>query len=201
MMWHPRLASSVTILASVLFTCGCQTGAKRLAATAAPLGPAEAADIQQSMSNLRRVHESIAFYQNAHGGKLPPNLGATLPYGTESWEAPADGAPAELTPAEKAAAYLSPGALKRTRVPARPTPEWVNRNTSYVYLADERVVDEKVPEWDKTALAHEPLELRRGAVAVLMFDGHVEAMEPGRAEAVIETSKQRIRAAQALASR
>jgi hypothetical protein len=84
-------------------------------------------DRQQALWDMRKLGEAFNAYMAAHDGVLPPDLGSLLEYVPmhERLE----------TPRQRAALFLSINARKNTHVPEEPTPEWVNRNASYIYLA------------------------------------------------------------------
>ncbi len=91
------------------------------ARTGSPLPP-----YQATIRDLRLINKAISAYEADHNKQFPPDLGATLKY------LPSDELP---TPADKARVYLSPKAERRIEPPADLTPEWVNANATYAYLA------------------------------------------------------------------
>lgn len=105
----------------------------------------------QAVWDLRVVSKAVLAYAEDHGGELPPDLGSTLRY------IPAD-SNRTATPAQRAAAYLSPRAKATTRVPEEPTPEWVNSHATYVYLGGAGTNIVKIPDRMCTLLLHGPLD-------------------------------------------
>ncbi len=93
-------------------------------------------DDHQATWDLGRIVDAITAYAKDHKGQLPPDLGAALPY------VPTDKLRL-ATPAQRAGIFLLPAARRNTHIPDQPTPEWVNRNTSYVYLAASKTEGEK----------------------------------------------------------
>jgi hypothetical protein len=91
------------------------------ARTGSPLPP-----YQATIRDLRLINKAISAYQADHDKQYPPDLGSTLRY------LPTDELP---TPADRARVYLSPRAKRRIEPPEDLTPEWVNANATYAYLA------------------------------------------------------------------
>jgi hypothetical protein len=100
----------------------------------------------QLVSDLRAVGAAILAYTKANGGDLPPDLGATLPYVKETKRT--------KTPAQRAAVFLSPRVRANLHVPEAPTADWVNRNTSFVYLGCGGVKLSAVEDPQRTLLVH-----------------------------------------------
>ena len=92
-------------------------------ATGAPLP-----DHYQAEADLTRLGRAILAYAKANKGTLPPDLGVTLSY------MPAEGKRG-ATPAQRARCYLAPHAASNIHIPDAPDADWINRNTSYTYLA------------------------------------------------------------------
>jgi beta-lactamase regulating signal transducer with metallopeptidase domain len=107
------------------------------------------------------LHLAVLNYASKHEWRLPPDLGTTLPYVLDYDRA--NGGFKTVPPAEAAKYYLCPLDREKVAVPAVPTPEWINRNTSYEYLggADvnvdaltEEQFDGAVITYEKTGGAH-----------------------------------------------
>lgn len=111
-------------------------------ATGAPF-PAD----RQALWNAATIVKALRAYADAHEGVLPPNLGAALAH------VPADPVRA-ATPCARARIFLSPSRAETTFIPDVPTPEWVNRNTSYVYLGGGGVLLGRVEDPGRTVLIH-----------------------------------------------
>jgi beta-lactamase regulating signal transducer with metallopeptidase domain len=107
-------------------------------------------DIQQAAFDLTLVSHAIAAYTKSHAGQLPPDLGATLSYIQTT--------PRTSTPAQKARAYLLPAAQRTAQIPDDPTPEWINANTSYVYLGRPGLDLPRIPDPQNVMLVHGPLD-------------------------------------------
>ena len=78
------------------------------------------------------IRDAIRAYAAAHGDHLPPDLGSLLEF------LPADQV-RRPTPRDRARVFLSPRAAANTFIPEDPDRDWINRNSSYVYLANESV--------------------------------------------------------------
>jgi hypothetical protein len=81
----------------------------------------------QVLWDLQRLSEAFRAFTQAHDGMLPPDLGSLLDY-LPAHERLATGK-------QRGEVFLSAEARKNTFVPEDPSPDWVNRNTSYIYLA------------------------------------------------------------------
>lgn len=113
-------------------------------------------DYYDAMRDVELIARSILAYTKDHDGLLPPDLGATLKY------IPTETLPS-AAPAEKARVYLSPKTQRSIKVPDDPTPDWVNRNSSYTYLGGPGVPLAKVYEAGLQVIVHgdlnEPYEI------------------------------------------
>lgn len=145
-----------------------------------------------SMKNLLNLGVAVHGYAANNNDQLPPDLGATLAYVDRNSEwTEEDKRPA--SPQEKARLYLTPQDQKATEIPDAATPQWINENTSYMYLGREDVTLSAIPQdvWATTVLLHERLDAKRpqpdadNQIAVVWCDGHVELLP-------VELAKQRI---------
>jgi hypothetical protein len=100
----------------------------------------------QLVFDMRAVGEAILAYSKAHEGDLPRDLGATLAFVKETKRT--------KTPAQRAAIYLSPRVKANMHVPDEPTVEWVNRNTSFVYLGAAGVKLSAIEDPQRALLLH-----------------------------------------------
>jgi hypothetical protein len=131
-------------------------------------------DYHQATWDLTRIVEAITAYAKDHKGQLPPDLGATLPY------VPID-KQRLVTPAQRAGIFLLPAARRNTHIPDQPTPEWINRNTSYVYLGaskaetDTPLLRDRIEEAWRTVLVHGKLD---AAISVERRGGREEKLIP-----------------------
>jgi hypothetical protein len=127
-------------------------------------------------------------------GKLPGDLGATLPF-IQPWHASMKAADAKA----KASLYLSPENEKKIKIPESPTGEWVNENASLVYLGNEKVVLSQIPseKWGRTILVHEKLDqdAKKEFIVVAFVDAHSENVKLENAKEMIEESKKTLAAA------
>ena len=74
--------------------------------------------------DTRLILQGILAYTKDHEGRLPPDLGAVVTYVLP-----------DLPARDRALVFLSPRAERINEMPAEVTPEWVNKSTSYTYLA------------------------------------------------------------------
>jgi hypothetical protein len=112
-------------------------------------------DAIQHQCNLEILWQAVRTYAGAHDGKLPPDLGSLLEF------IPAD-QKRLATLRDRARVFLSPHAAANTFIPDQPDAEWVNRNTSYVYLGSDSALLDQID--DRTmALIHLKLDLPLGA--------------------------------------
>ena len=144
---------------------------------------------------LRSAAFAAMQYAHDHDQHLPPDLGSAMAYIDKG------------TPSEEAKLFLTPRDEERIRVPDVPTPEWVNQNTSYVYLAQDVDLN-KLSEAAKsqTILMHTKLDdpfphPKSGKVVVAAWvDGHSEILPPELAVRCIAESKKILEAARAPAT-
>jgi len=98
---------------------------------------------------------------------------------------------------------LTPGDERNLTIPNAPTADWINQNTSYVYLAADldrnKIVNSangsQAKVWGNTVMYHTQLDQpftdsKRGGVIILTYiDGHSEVQPIGKAKRIIEASK------------
>lgn len=125
-------------------------------------------DEQQVIFDLTQIMRGVRAYAAAHGGLVPATLGLALEY------VPGD-TPRTSTPAKCARLFLSPRAKKETSVPEAPTPEWVDANSSYVYLGREGLALARVPLPDTIVLLHGRTDQ---GVETKRLDGTLRVMIP-----------------------
>jgi hypothetical protein len=174
---------------------------------AAATGPAtQPQDPKQSEINICARHmldveQAVYHYANARRGRLPASLGETFQYLRPYSEWTATSQP-KGTPAERAARYLTPADAKAKTIPDNPTPQWIDENTSFIYIGDPGVSisDIRQADWGTTVIAH--VKLDEGytvqvngkptkLIPLVMLDGHEEAMTVEIAKQMIEESKKR----------
>jgi hypothetical protein len=141
------------------------------------------AEMLRDIRNLLNIGQAIYRYAADHDGRLPESLGETLAY-IERWSDWTADLQPQATLAERARLYLSMRDLVAKQVPELPTPEWVDANTSYIYLG-RAGRQPPAEEWGRTVIAH--VKLDDGHVVVgpdqnrvavfpaVMLDGHVES--------------------------
>lgn len=98
---------------------------------------------------------------------------------------------------------LTPGDERNLTIPDNPTADWINQNTSYVYLAADvdrnKIVNSangsQSKVWGTTVMFYTRLDQpftdsRRGDVVILTYiDGHSEVQTVAKAKRIIEASK------------
>jgi hypothetical protein len=99
-------------------------------------------DAVQIELDCGHILQAIRAYAAAHGDRLPPDLGSVLSY------LPPDDR-RRPTPRDRARVFLTPDAARNTFIPENPDADWINRNTSYVYLANDAA---KLSELDENTL-------------------------------------------------
>src|SRR5205814_5153079 len=129
------------------------------------------------MSNARQLGQGIMLYFNDNRGQLPPNLGELFVY-MEKQQMP-----------NAAEMFICPRELPNKQIPVKVTREWIEANTSYVYLASAKTAWQRLPV-TTSILLHEKLEAGHDrGIVVLWADGHGEIMGRELAPAAIEKSK------------
>ncbi len=147
--------------------------------------------LSRSVTPMKYVGIALLLYAREHDNRLPPTLGNALPYGDD-----------ELSLASKARTYLLPRDQHGVAWPGTPTPEWVNANTSYVYLGRNVDLSRMPPEvQNRTIVFHSqrdaPLKHpKSGDVMIAIFlDGHGEILTPAEALPAIAASQKALDAA------
>jgi hypothetical protein len=102
---------------------------------------------RQIAADLTEVIAAIRAYADANDGLLPPDLGAALPYVRHDDRRLA-------TARGRARVFLTPRKAADTFIPDDPAPEWVNRNTSYVYLGGADLRLARIEDPRRTLLVH-----------------------------------------------
>jgi hypothetical protein len=155
---------------------------------------------RECCNDMRNVAQAAQAYAGHHQDQLPPDLGQTLRR-LDRWAQMTQQDNRHATPQEKAAMYLCPVDRKRAKLPETPTPEWVNANTSYVYLGSNAKLS-AIPQakWGSTIIVHDNLDGRHSemgdVVIVVMLDAHGETMTKAEAQAAIAESMRTLAAAQ-----
>jgi hypothetical protein len=202
--WTSAAAAAITlVVAGAAVTLAAKSGtlhvpvkAQSAAATTAAIAataPTTRPDAQvfavKCMINARSLGQGIVLYANENRGQLPANLGDLYAYMEKQ------GTPkvAEL--------FICPRELADKRIPEKVTREWIELNTSYVYLANAKTAWQRLPN-PASILLYEKLEggHERGVVA-LYADGHAEMVGREIAPAAIEKSKKAIERANGNAPR
>ena len=111
--------------------------------------------VNECVQNEYWISLAAVHYASQHEWRLPPDLGATLPY-LLRYDQQA-GKLVAIPPAEAAKYYICPQDQVKVQVPSNPTPEWVNQNTSYGYLGGPDVnMDALTPkQLDDTVMLYE----------------------------------------------
>jgi len=102
---------------------------------------------RQIAADLTEVMIAIHAYAEANRGQLPPDLGAALPFVRAE-------SPRLSTPRARARVFLTPRKAAKTFIPDEPTPQWINRNTSYVYLTGDDLRLGHIEDPQRTVLVH-----------------------------------------------
>ena len=220
MMWT-RLKVAALVAATVLFLGGLSIvfsqaiggrDASRPLASAAPPASQPATQPEDNLggwtaealrcaSNMRNISQAVLRSANRND-HLPADLGATLRR-VDRWSdmTADDKRPATL--AEKAAMYICPLDQKDLKIPEQPTPDWVNKNTSYVYLGNAEVVLSKIPQdkWGSTVIVHDKLDRghvfpKSGELFVAAYmDGHAVTLTKDQFKQAIAESLKTLEAA------
>lgn len=152
---------------------------------------------------LRNLTAAIYAYSAKHGGKLPADLYSLALAGAEPGGEAGGAARAGANGLSRDAAtrsLVSPAHQEAMNVPKDVTPEWVNGNSSYRYLANGEVSLDGIQDWSSVVVAH--LRLDAGHVSevgpdnlegrtftLAYADGHVEILPGGEAERRIAHSQ------------
>jgi hypothetical protein len=163
--------------------------------------PAQRDDMFECAGRIRDVGIAIFTYSSRHQGHLPKSLGETFVYVQPNHEWTPTNEP-KATGAKKGSLYLTPEDGRSKSIPENPTPQWIDENTSFVYLGDPAVLIKNLRpgESGTTVIAH--VKLDEGytipvdgkpmiLIPLLMLDGHEEAMRLDIAKQMIEESKKR----------
>jgi hypothetical protein len=142
----------------------------------------------ECMARMRGLASVAWRYANNHNDHLPPNLGSVMNQFRNSHDA--------------AESSLTPGDERLLNIPDHPTADWINHNTSFVYLAANLNLH-RFPNtaFNTTVMMHTRLDQpfqhpKAGDVAILAFiDGHIELFPLAEARKIIESSKQKLAAA------
>jgi prepilin-type processing-associated H-X9-DG protein len=127
-------------------------------------------------SHQKNIGHAIATYANANNGQYPPNLGALV----ENLESPI--------------VFTCPNADKHIPenwqdMTVEQRTEWVNKNTSYVYLGAGLTTQTATPE---TIVLHDRENRHQGEGMNLLYgDGRVQFVPVQQAKQAIRTQRQR----------
>jgi RNA polymerase sigma-70 factor (ECF subfamily) len=134
---------------------------------------------------MRAATLAIIQYANQHQNHFPPDLGSTLQY----------------TPRKaKGSMFFTPEDEAKLKFPDTLTADWINHNTSWVYLGNkdvtwaglDRAGGNNVAK-GLAAIVHQKLWTDdTAAIDVGFVDGHVERLSIKAARAVIEESKKKL---------
>jgi hypothetical protein len=195
-----QILMKIKAAAVVILLLGAVSEAATTEPTTKPADPKQS-EINICARHMMDVEQAIYGYARAHHDRMPTSLGETFQYARLNSEWTATSHP-KGTPAEKAARYLTPADAKAKKVPDNPTPQWIDDNTSFVYIGDPAVSvsDIRQADWGTTVVAH--VKLDEGytvqvngkptkLIPLVMLDGHEEAMELDTAKQMIEESKKR----------
>ncbi len=130
----------------------------------------QAAMATACMSNLRQLCMGVILYSNDHKDAMPATLAETWPY----------------VKAERV--YVCPAAAIQPRGQEQTVEQWINQNSSYVYIGSGKMSAIRRPS--EVVIIHEKVDLAHdGMVNAAFADGHVERIPVQRAKALIERSK------------
>jgi hypothetical protein len=119
----------------------------------------------QCAERMTEVLKAMAIYITTHKGRFPATLGDIYQDMVSR---------SDVSPAKAAEAFLCPNDMKKLTIPAQVTPEWINRNTSYVYLGSAALTDDADPG---AIILHEKIDAGHGKhVNVGYVDTHVMSM-------------------------
>jgi hypothetical protein len=170
--------------------------AARLAAVALVLvgiAPAPAqvdSGMMEASIRARQLSMALLTYAQAHDGRLPPDMAATVPLLSD---APKPDLPKVFR--DQFLTALDAG----VKIPADAGPEWVNEHSSFIYLAGGGVKTDEIASWADTVVAHQRLERpfpsdptpdnpEGGMVVLTYFDGHTSVMTRAAARAAVDES-------------
>jgi len=140
-------------------------------------------DLRASASRVRRLAAAIISYQSDHQGHLPADLGATLPYILNRSVTRSEVVKAALI-------YLSPQDQSSVKLPNELTAEWINQNTSFIYLPPPHTTMRGLSHLYEIVLLHEkPRGGQDGLVATGYGDGHATGVPRAQLEKEISESK------------
>ena len=125
-----------------------------------------------------------------HGDRMPHDIGSLLNDSNSD-------------PRAFAEICLTPGDERRLKVPDNPTADWINQNTSYVYLAADVDRDKIVNPnfgspakvWGATVMYHTRLDQpfsdskHHDVVILTYIDGHSQIQPIANAKRIIQASK------------
>jgi RNA polymerase sigma factor (sigma-70 family) len=148
-------------------------------------------DEQENCGRMRDIVQAIHSRIDRGSGPLPVDLGATL-RDVQPWHEQSQTNRQRGDKRKKASMYLD--LTENTNIPENPTPDWVNRNTSWVYLGSADVLLRNIAseDWGTTVLIHEKLggkNLNKERIVMVFVDGHGELATPEEAKKMIEASK------------
>lgn len=128
-----------------------------------PAAKVTARDIAVNAGQLKTLGEAAIAYANQHHNVLPHDLGQLLKY----------------VPEADAAYFLTPADLKAHPAPSPLTADWINKNSSFIYLAADTPLVNDTPCASRASTimmyAKDPFALPGGAMVNAAFmDGHVE---------------------------
>lgn len=201
---HLRIASLLLLIAAVISAAEAQD-VPTTAPTANPNAATQPSDrtadehgwtppLVDACARMMQLAQAIAIYQVQHNGQMPKDLGALL-----SRAAGGDGS----LPARRINLFLTPGDERRITLPAKPTADWVNRNTSYVYLTG-GLNTAAIKDPNTKIMLHTKLDApfthpKDGDVIVATFiDGHSMILTVDSAKRQIKESKKAFDAARAV---
>ncbi len=142
-------------------------------------------DQWECMARMRSLAQLTWQYANNHNDRLPPNLGTMLGQ--------------VRTPHDAVECWLTPGDERQLNIPDHPTADWINRNTSFIYLAANLNLHKFTNKASNaTVMMHTRLDQsfqhpKSGDVIILGFvDGHIQLFPIAEARKMIESSKQKL---------
>lgn len=198
------MRTTLVMLAMLLAFGGCaQSHSAAGAKESHPLQRVErGTELQRDMTNLMNLSVAIHLYASEHGGQLPSSLGQTLPYIQPQTHWTEEARP-KGTNKEKATLFISPRDMQGKSIPENPTADWIDANTSYVYLGRGGSELPQELDWGRTVIVHGKLDggydvIGRDkqivrVVPVAMLDGHAEAEEVTSTQRLIAESSKRLK--------
>ncbi len=154
-------------------------GSQELALHQSLVSARQSAATAQCVARMAGLMKAFAIYAHSHKGHFPATLG-------ELYRDMVDHQGISLTAA--AEAFLCPNDSRKVTIPAQVTPEWINQNSSYVYLGSASLTE--ATAGPRTVLLHEKLDAGHSKYINVSFANfHVISLPGSEAESRVAESK------------